>query len=72
MVSKTKKFNKGEVPSATDLVEEVSKESESKLQEKEEVKLSTDAPSAEELKEKKKKDVENLTQELVKKGSLRK
>ena len=82
MVSKIKKFAKGEIPSAEKLVEEAGGGSaiKEKPEEKEnpKVKKPQNIPSIQELKErqeKKKKqqeEVENLAQKLIRKGTLRK
>lgn len=88
MVAKTKKFNRGEVPSAEKLVDDVKKdipkkevkvEEEKKEVKKEEPKKEEKSiPTIQQLQEekaKKKKEqekVEELARELVKKGSLRK
>ena len=82
MVSKVKKFAKGEIPSAEKLVEEAGGGSaiKEKPEEKEnpKVKKPQNIPSIQELKErqeKKKKqqeEVENLAQKLIRKGTLRK
>ncbi len=79
MVAKTKKFVKGEIPSAEKLVEEASKLTAKETPKvKVGLKQSEKVPTASELKQKadKKKNeqeqVENLTKELLKKGTLRK
>ncbi len=77
MVEETKKFVKGEVPSADKLIEEASKLSAKEIP-KEDKKKKEDVPSAHQLKEKiekkkkEQKEIEKLTQELIKKGTLRK
>jgi len=85
MVERTKKFMTGEEDTAEDIIEEVKKEEE---KQKEETKKEKEIPSAHDLKEQKespsvqdlkkekeekeRQEVEELTKELLKKGTLRK
>jgi large subunit ribosomal protein L10 len=81
MVSKTKKFVNGEIPSAEKLVEEAGKLAATEPQKKEinlekpKASQKDSTPQNKEVPKEKSKDmeeVENLTQELLKKGTLRK
>ncbi|MDP6547513.1 MAG: 50S ribosomal protein L10 [Candidatus Woesearchaeota archaeon] len=85
MVEKTKKFAKGEEETAADIIEDVKKEEDKEEKAKEEVKeekpeekkeAKEEVPSTHDLKKQKEEkdmeDVENLTKELLEKGTLRK
>jgi|TARA_B100001971_G_scaffold214712_1_gene253778 large subunit ribosomal protein L10 len=80
MVEQTKKFAEGKEETAADIIEEVKeKELEEKKEEKvpsahdlKKKKQSEEKPEGKEAKEKEQKEVEDLTKELLKKGTLRK